>query len=214
MNNQEVIDTLSYTIKMYEDFENYSKKFQFTIETLETTIKVEEAELKIVQDSAVYYKKSQDILYEKSIGALKELINSALRFVFYDKNYEIDIDLEDKRGTKNLSFSVIDLDNGGFKVSLRNGCGNGVRSVVSVVLNLFVLINAGSTKLILDEKYSNLSVDYLQNLFTFIDKICISNQFKIVLITHDERFLEFANRSYRVVDGKVELVMGEEVSIE
>lgn len=201
MNSQEILDTLTYTLRMYEDFENYTETFRTNVESLTEIVSKEEDELKIVQESAIYYKKSQDIIYEKSIGALKELINSALRFVFYDKNYEIAINLEDKRGTKNLSFGVKDLDKDDFMVNLRNGCGNGVRSVVSAILNLFILINEGSNKLILDEKYSHVSADYIPSFMKFLEEICERKNITLVLITHDDRFLPYSKKTYRVTDG-------------
>jgi len=156
----------------------------------------------VIQDSSGYYKKSQDILYEKSVGSLKKLIDSALSFIFYDKNYEIIINLEDKRGAKNLNFFLKDLDND-LEVSLKNGCGNGVRSVVSAILNLFVLVNKGSKYLFLDEKYSYISSDYLENFFMFLKKICDDKDITIVIITHDPRFLDYADYTYKVADGYV-----------
>ncbi len=172
------------------------------MEEIEKNISNKQEELKVIQDSSGYYKKSQDILYEKSVGSLKKLIDSALSFIFYDKNYEIIINLEDKRGAKNLNFFLKDLDND-LEVSLKNGCGNGVRSVVSAILNLFVLVNKGSKYLFLDEKYSYISSDYLENFFMFLKKICDDKDITIVIITHDPRFLDYADYTYKVADGYV-----------
>lgn len=196
------MNTLNYQIRRIESFYDTSTNLEEVLEEIEKNISNKQEELRVIQDSSGYYKKSQDILYEKSVGSLKKLIDSALSFIFYDKNYEIIINLEDKRGAKNLNFFLKDLDND-LEVSLKNGCGNGVRSVVSAILNLFVLVNKGSKYLFLDEKYSYISSDYLENFFMFLKKICDDKDITIVIITHDPRFLDYADYTYRVADGYV-----------
>ena len=196
------MNTLNYQIRRIESFYDTSTNLEEVLEEIEKNISNKQEELKVIQDSSGYYKKSQDILYEKSVGSLKKLIDSALSFIFYDKNYEIIINLEDKRGAKNLNFFLKDLDND-LEVSLKNGCGNGVRSVVSAILNLFVLVNKGSKYLFLDEKYSYISSDYLENFFMFLKKICDDKDITIVIITHDPRFLDYADYTYKVADGYV-----------
>jgi hypothetical protein len=202
MNVNDILNTLEYRIRRIKSYESTLTSIKSSIEPSEYEIKNKESELKTVQESAIYYKKSQDILYEKSVGSLRELINSALRYVFYDRNYEINIVIDDKRGTKNLSFFLKDLDND-FEVSLKNGCGNGVRAVISAILKLFVLINNGKEVLVLDEKYSFISASYVENLFVFLTKICEEKELRIVMITHDERFLGFSGKMYRVSEGVI-----------
>lgn len=199
---KELMNTLNYQIRRIESFYDTSTNLEEVLEEIEKNISNKQEELRVIQDSSGYYKKSQDILYEKSVGSLKKLIDSALSFIFYDKNYEIIINLEDKRGAKNLNFFLKDLDND-LEVSLKNGCGNGVRSVVSAILNLFVLVNKGSKYLFLDEKYSYISSDYLENFFMFLKKICDDKDITIVIITHDPRFLDYADYTYKVADGYV-----------
>ena len=189
MKHIDILNTLNYRIKRLTSFKETISYVESNNNSIKNEIENKEEELKTIQQSGIYYKKSQDILYEKSIGALKELINSALKFIFYDKNYEIIINLEDKRGTKNLSFGLKDLDNE-FEVNLKNGCGNGIRSVVSAILNLFVILSKDSNILILDEKYSYLSSDYIEPFFIFLSKMCIERNLRIVIITHDPRFID------------------------
>lgn len=198
-----LIESLDYRLRRIENLRGREIILKTNLSNLEKELAIKQDNLKIIQESASYYKKSQDIIYEKSIGALRELINKALSFVFYDKNYEIIINLEDKRGTKNLSFGLKDLDRD-LEVSLKNGCGNGVRAVISAVLNLFVLISKGSKILILDEKYSHVSGDYIERFYMFLNKLCIEKSLRIVMITHDPRFASFGDVMYNVTDGRIE----------
>ena len=203
MNSEDILNTINYRINRYRNFQNLVEDLQTSNINMENLKVEKQNDLKIVQESSVYYKKSQDILYEKSIGGLRDLINSALSFIFYDKHYEISIDLDDKRGARTLSFSILDLDND-TNVSLKNGCGNGVRSVVSAILNIFAILNKDSRVLILDEKYSFISTDYINPFFTFLHKLCIEKGLRVIMVTHDLRFLNFADKTYQVTDGRVE----------
>jgi DNA repair exonuclease SbcCD ATPase subunit len=198
-----LIESLDYRLRRIDNLRGKESNLKVNLSNLERELDIKQGDLKVIQESASYYKKSQDIIYEKSIGALKELINKALSFVFYDKNYEIIINLEDKRGTKTLSFGLKDLDKD-LEVSLKNGCGNGVRAVISAVLNLFVLISKGSKILILDEKYSCVSADYIERFYMFLSKLCVEKSLRIVLITHDPRFISFSDKGYTVIDGRIE----------
>lgn len=205
MNVNDLRATLDYRIKRYQSFMDTKLNLEDSNNTLMEEVNSNDEDLRVIQESAIYYKKSQDILYQRSIGALKDLINSALAFIFRDREYEISINIEDKRGAKNLTFGLKDLDCD-FEVSLKNGCGNGVRSVISAILNIFVLLNKNRKVLILDEKYSYISTDYLENFFIFLSKICREKGLRVILISHDPRFIEFAEKVYLVSEGYVSLV--------
>ena len=55
----------------------------------------------------------------------------------------------------------------------------------------------------LDEKYSAVSEEYVPAFFEFLAKLCESLQFRIILITHDKRFLQYADKTYRIDKGVV-----------
>ena len=158
-----------------------------------------------ITETRQYYKKAIDIIYERSIGELKSVIDSALNYIFYDKDLEIEIELSDKRG-KSMTFVI---KSNGKRVNLKRGMGMGVKCVISCILHMYYLQCKNSKYLFLDEAYSNISKEYISNFFDFLTKMCEKLHFTVVWITHDERFIPYANKVYRVSNGEVKLIKNE-----
>lgn len=156
-------------------------------------------EMCFVIAQAQYYKKAVDIVYERSIVQLKSLLNSALSTIFVDRKFEIDIVLNDKRG-KSLHLTALE---DGKPVNLKTGMGMGVLTVISAVLQMYYLQCKNSRILLLDEKYSAVSEEYVDAFFEFLSKMCKELQFRIILITHDKRFLQYADKKYCFNQGVV-----------
>jgi ABC-type dipeptide/oligopeptide/nickel transport system ATPase subunit len=170
-------------------------------------IKEQEDTIKFLSDTKEYYIKAVDILYEESIGALKETLNAALRYIIYDKNYNCNLILDDKRGTKTLELTLVDLDED-FEVDLKDGAGQGIRTIISFILKAYYLINKGSRILLLDEKYSALSEHYIPRFFEFMRNMAEAKDMIIVMITHDNRFMDYADNIYMVNMGNVDKIEG------
>lgn len=161
--------------------------------------------IKFLSDTKEFYVKAVDILYEESIGALKDTLNTALRYIIFDRNYNCNLVLDDKRGTKTLELTLVDLDEG-FEVDLKDGAGQGIRTIISFILKAYYLINKGSRLLFLDEKYSALSEHYIPRFFEFMKRMAEERGIIVVLITHDTRFMDYADNSFTVNDGYVTML--------
>lgn len=148
-----------------------------------------------------FYKKGVDIIYERSVQELKDTLNSALSYVFFDEDYTVDIILSDKRGK---SLSLIVMQNG-YPISLKRGMAMGVNCVISAILHIYYLQCKNSNILILDEAYHNVSRQYVERFFEFLRRLTLSIGFTLVLITHDERVTSFANRVYKINHGKIKV---------
>lgn len=206
-----VLDSLEYNIHSLEALDKKISVLETNKSLLEKKVSDLENNIKLVSDSREYYTKAIDIIYEESLGSLKNTLNMALKYVMYDKNYAVDLKLEDKRGTKSINISIIDEDTG-LSVSVKNGCGQGVRTIISSVLKTYYLLNQNSKILLLDEKYSTLSSSYVQRFFEFLKKLAEEKDMIIVMITHDERFIVYGDKTFMINDGKlvnVEQIIGE-----
>lgn len=146
-----------------------------------------------------FYKNAIDVIYERSIKELKDLLNSALKTIFIDRNFEADIILSDKRG-KSLQLVLLE---DGHRMNLKRNTPMGIITVVSCILHMYYLQCKNSKILMLDEKYSAISEEYVEAFFEFLSQMCKKLGFIIILITHDKRFLQYADKRYILNRGEV-----------
>jgi ABC-type lipoprotein export system ATPase subunit len=87
---------------------------------------------------------------------------------------------------------------------MKHGIGNGVRNVVSFIYTSFYLISKGNAPIIFaDEAYHGISESYLERFFTFVRSLCKARGIAFILITHDNRFLSYADKRYIVSEGDI-----------
>ena len=199
---QNIIDSLEYTIKSCENLLNKEKVIKNNLKDTEKQVKEKEEYLKFLKGAKEKYQVAVNDLYEDSIGALKDTLNVALKYIMFDKNYSANLILEDKAGNKTLSLLLVDEDNG-FEVDLKDGVGQGVRTILSFVLKSYYLLNQNSKILLLDEKYSALSSHYVPRFYEFMKKFCEEHDFIIVMISHIDSQIEHADKLYYINDGVI-----------
>ena len=202
MDINNIIDSLSFTAKSCNSLLSKKETLKENADELQKKLKEKEEYLKFIKTAKEKYQVAVNELYEESIVTLQDTLNAALQYIFYDKNYKAKLILEDKRGVKSLSIMLVDEDDN-FEVDLKDGCGQGVRTVISFVLKSYYLLNQNSKVLFLDEKYSALSVHYVPRFFEFIDKFCEDNDFIIVMISHIDNQIEHADKVYYLNDGVI-----------
>lgn len=210
------IDSVNYNISGVQMLLDQKSNLESNLSEYTDKLKEAEDRIQFLSNTKGFYVKAVDLMYEESIGALKETLNTALQYIIYDKRYSCNLTLEDKRGQKYLYTSLVDIDED-TEVDMKHGVGQGVRSVISAILKTFYLLNQGSNILLVDEKYSALSDQYIPRFFEFLKKLCEDKdkQMIIVAVTHDERFFVYADKCYLVNDGHVtELAKGDEVVLE
>lgn len=197
-----ILESLDYTIKQLEQYNRRLKSIKVNRDLKKDELTKVLKELEDYKKSKEYYSLAVDQLYQESIGALTNYINYALRKIIYDEHYEVELNLKDSGGTKLLNIFVLDKTND-CRVDIKDGVGQGVRTIISFVLKLYSLLNKDSRVLILDEKYSYLSASYVPLFFEFIKETCEKEDFILVMITHDERFMSYADKTYRVNKGTI-----------
>lgn len=84
--------------------------------------------------------------------------------------------------------------------------GGGLAAVVGFLLRLVILLlskNRQDTVLFLDETFAHVSAEYLPRLIEFLKDLVTKTGVQIILVTHEESFLEAADVVYKLqlVDG-------------
>lgn len=192
----EQLNKLKYQI---ETLQNQQQYIDNQLNVLHCNIGDLNNQLNSLIEEREYYKKAVDIVYERSIQELKDILNSALSTIFCDRQYSVDIAITDKRG-KSLQLKAYE---DGKPINPKRGLGMGVKTVISAVLHIYYLQCKNSRILMLDEAYSAISVEYVEAFFEFLSQLCRKLDFKIILITHDPRFLQYADKTYRINQGVV-----------
>lgn len=199
---QNLIDSIDYTIKSSKNLISKETVIIEISQDIEKRLEETKEYLKFIKGAKEKYQVAINELYEESIAALQDTLNTALKYIMYDKNYSAKLLLEDTRGTKSLSIILVDEDDG-FEVDLKDGVGQGVRTIISFVLKSYYLLNQGSKVLFLDEKYSALSAHYVPRFYEFIKQFCENNDFIIVMISHIDNQIEHADKVYFLNDGVI-----------
>lgn len=197
-----ILTTIDYNIKGFSELFDKKKVYESEIEKREKEVEQYSERLKFLKGTKELYLKAVDVLYQESIGVLQDTLDSALQYVMNDKDYSIKLELEDKRGSKSLNLALID-NTKGFEADLKDSVGNGIRAVISFVLKAYYLVNNNSKILMLDEKYSALSAQYVPYFMEFLKRFTEERDFIIVMITHDTRFANYGDKVYIVADGIV-----------
>lgn len=89
--------------------------------------------------------------------------------------------------------SIVDTD-------VMDARGGGLSATVGFLLRLVILLlsaNRQDSVLFLDETFAHVSAEYLPRLIEFLKDLVTKTGVQIVLVTHDESFLEAADTVYR-----------------
>ena len=138
------------------------------------------------------------------INEVADFINEGLKTIFYDKEYKIEIEIEDKRNLKQANLYLIEKNGDDIlKSSLKDSVGGGVLVTIGFLLQVFYIQYHGLSPIIfLDEAFTQLSDKYIIYLKMFIEDLAKRLGFIFVLITHDERLMHNAAKTYEVEGGK------------
>lgn len=203
-NNQELLSSLKYIKNRLEIYKQKKEALSKTVCICTDDIEILNKRKQLIESAKQYYLKVVDMCYAYSIEEMENFVNYVLAYVFYDESYKIKLDISNKRN-KSMTFYVID-ENRGTELPLRKGNGKGVQAIVSFILLTYYLLRMKTPYIFLDESFVNISAGYVERFFDYIRKLCNDHKLCIVLITHDTRFPEFANKIYNVKKGVITCV--------
>ena len=170
---------------------------------LRNTIKKE----KTYEEAVDLMKKIVESMSTSQIEHLQKLINSALETIFFDRQYSVDLVVTELRNTNNLQILLSETNEDGTVVKTKLvDNGYGVKSIIGFILQVyFIIYHKEYPVLFLDEAFGTLSSQYVPYLKVLMDELAKKYGFIFVLITHDTRFMDVADKTYLVDKGKVTL---------
>ena len=154
----------------------------------------------LLENSKPYIDDLIDKFSETALKRLEDLLSLGLARIFQDRDYSVEIRVSEKRSAKCAELYLID---DGHAFLMRDSCvAGGILVVVGFLIQVFYVANLDLAKILfLDEALSNISTQYLPNFFSFVKELSVQVGLTVVLITHDTRFLEYADRIYKVANG-------------
>lgn len=151
----------------------------------------------------------------KFIKKLNAILDYGVKTIFFDCDYSIEIRVSDNdKATIHL---VYDDPETGVKLEpdIKN-CGGGVRTVISTLIQInYIFLYRLEPILFIDEGLSQLSSQYIPNFMKLIEELSNKNGMRILLITHDDRFISYANKRYEIRKGEAievdSIIEGEDI---
>ena len=160
----------------------------------------------VIDLSREYYQRAVEIMYEESLKEVEEVVNASLKYIFWDKQFSMKFQLGDRRA-KTLEFVLYDSSySPPLEVDVKDSIGKGVRTVVSFVIDVYFVINKGAARIVfIDEHYGHVSDQYQDRFFQFVRSLAKEKKVKVIMISHEETYRYYADRTYYVSDGHAAL---------
>ncbi len=162
-------------------------------------------EFTVHMESVEILKQIIELKSEAHLKNLTFLLTLALRTIFHDRDYAVEIEVDEKRGANSATFYLIERRGEDIiKSPIEGGTGGSIRAIIGFVLQVFYIRYFKLAPVIyIDEAFSSISSSYIPTLIEFMRQLSELRQFVFVWITHDERVSGYADKVYKVQDGTI-----------
>lgn len=143
----------------------------------------------------------------QQLESVRGMINTALKTIFFDRDYSIKFEISDKRGAKNLDIFLIEKMESGevIESDIKDSVGGGIATIVGLMLRLYFILYFKVAKVVvLDEALTKLSEFYMSRLMEFLKRLSDELGFIFILVTHEQRVMAFADKQFFVNKGEIE----------
>lgn len=185
----------------YETAKENKKQYLEKKEQLEN-----EKESFLIQENSIdVLKEIVDKMSQQHLERIVDLLTYALKTIFYDKDYSVEVILGDKRNAKTAEFQLVErTEDRVIRSSFDEGIGGGIIAIVGCVLQVYYIGMLNLSPIIfIDEGFSQVSSQYIEPLLQFIEELAVMKNFIFVLVTHDTRLMHRAVRTYEVEEGVI-----------
>lgn len=183
--------------KIDTNFSVYQLKQQELKDThtqiLNTSIEIQNLSL-----ITAFFNKIVDTKRKEIIERIINLVSFGLQSIMEDPTLKLCISESMQRNQKTYSFSV---SKNGNNVSIMDGSGGGIINLISFLLHVvFLSISSNRKFLVLDEPFANLSVNYRENIGTFLKLLAEKTGIQFLIVSHQDEVNELADVLYTIKD--------------
>jgi len=176
--------------------------------SLENEINSLEEEVALLDKVSGLFKHLLDSLLEEKKQEIQKLVTYGLKTVFTDQDLRFHINIEPKYNTVYTNFRTEQV--GVAEGDVLDSFGGGVVNIESFLLRIITLFQTKLTPfLFLDETFSHVSGEYVENTSTLLSQVCKQLGVTIALITHKEDMLNNADKIYKATSVKNKLRLSE-----
>jgi DNA repair exonuclease SbcCD ATPase subunit len=133
--------------------------------------------------------------------AIEALVTEGLRTIFGDElTFHLVPGVRAKTPVVDMVVRSRLADGTIVETDVLNARGGGLAAVVGFLLRLVILLlsrHRQDTVLLLDETFAHVSAEYLPRLIEFLKDLVTKTGVQIIMVTHDESFLDAADTVYR-----------------
>lgn len=151
-------------------------------------------------------------LVHTSKANLENFLTFALNQIFPNRAYSIELVL--KKESKQSGLELVLVENG-IKQNIKDAVGGGILHTLGLLLQIYYIEVYGISKVMfIDEGlkaisssniFENESISYLENVLNFLKYLSRERGYIFVLVTHDNKVREYADKTYLVERGKIKL---------
>lgn len=158
----------------------------------------------LLEEATIAVQELMDHLSKDHIEKLANMVTIALNTVFINKQYRFEIEVSEHGNNKQAELWLHERKDGQDVVCSVYDIGGGVQALIGFVFQVFYIQYLDVHHiLLLDESFSQLSQHYIDGLFNFLRVLTDNYGFKVLFISHDERFMPYADFTVEMVDGYV-----------
>jgi len=176
--------------------EGVKKKYIKDLSALSREVRLLEHKVVVLDKSSDAIKVVLQSLTHEDVQGIISLITEGLQAIFDDQDLSLRADFSIKRGKINIEFNVYD----GLKDiegDVLGSFGGGVANIVSLLFRFITTIKLKMHPfLALDETLGAVSEEYIDNTGQFLKSLCDKTGFDILLVTHQPKFLSYADTMY------------------
>ena len=150
---------------------------------------------KVLKRVEELYKYLLDRYVNQYAESISGIVTEGLSSIFHDQDLEFGIEVSQKHGKVWVEFLTT---KGAKTASALDSFGGGIVAVESLLLRILILLKTGLARyLILDESLASLSSEYVENCGNFVRKMCSELDVDLLLVTHNQDFVEYADTAYK-----------------